>query len=71
MLFNKKSSEEFFGNLVKLLAKLKELGLYGLECYHPSASEQDSEMLVEIAHKLDLKITRGSDYHGPQDKKRV
>lgn len=66
-----KSSEEFFGNLVKLLAKLKELGLYGLECYHPSASEQDSEMLVEIAHKLDLKITRGSDYHGPQDKKRV
>ena len=66
-----KSSEEFFGNLVKLLAKLKELGLYGLECYHPSASEQDSEMLIEIAHKLDLKITRGSDYHGPQDKKRV
>ena len=66
-----KSSEEFFGNLVKLLAKLKELGLYGLECYHPSASEQDSEMLVEIAHKLDLKITRGSDYHGPQDKKRI
>lgn len=66
-----KSSEEFFGNLVKLLAKLKELGLYGLECYHPSASEQDSEMLVQIAHKLDLKITRGSDYHGPQDKKRA
>ena len=66
-----KSSDEFFGNLVRLLTKLKQLGLYGLECYHPSASDQDSEKLVEIAHKLDLRITRGSDYHGPQNKKRA
>lgn len=66
-----KSSDEFFDNLEKLLVCLKGFGLYGLECYHPSSSEQDSERLVELAKKLDLRITRGSDYHGPQDKKRA
>lgn len=66
-----KSSDEFFENMIRLLTELKEHGLYGIECYHPSASEEDSERLVDIAHRLDLKITRGSDYHGPQDKKRV
>lgn len=66
-----KSSDEFFDNLIRLLTELKKTGLYGLECYHPSASEQDSEKLTDIAHRTGLKITKGSDYHGPQDKKRV
>ena len=66
-----KSSEEFFENLIRVLTKLKSMGLYGIECYHPSASEADSERLVDIAHRTGLKMTRGSDYHGPQDKKRV
>ena len=66
-----KSSDEFFDNLIRLITRLKEWGLYGLECYHPSASEEDSERLVDIAHRTGLKITRGSDYHGPQDKKRA
>ena len=66
-----KSSDEFFENLIRLITKLKELGLVGLECFHPSASQQDSERLVDIAHRTGLKITLGSDYHGPQDKKRV
>lgn len=67
----KKSSEEFFTNLIRLITALKKAGMYGLECYHPSASEEDSERLVDIAHRTGLKITIGSDYHGPQDKKRV
>ena len=46
-------------------------GLYGLECYHPSASESDSKRLTEIANEMGLKITRGSDYHGPENKKRA
>ena len=69
--FGEKSSDEFFDNLIRLLTKLREMGLYGLECYHPSASEQDSEKLVDIEHRIGLKITRGSDYHGPQNKKRA
>ena len=66
-----KGSDEFFDNLIRLLTKLKEEGLYGLECYHPSASEEDSERLEDIARRIDLRITKGSDYHGPQNKKRA
>lgn len=67
----KKSSDEFFENLIRLITRLKKTGLYGLECFHPSASEKDSERLIDIAHRTGLKITFGSDYHGPQDKKRA
>ena len=66
-----KGSEEFFENLIRILTRLKEWGLYGLECYHPSAEEKDSERLVDIAHRTGLKVTKGSDYHGPQNKKRA
>ncbi|MDD6154376.1 MAG: PHP domain-containing protein [Eubacteriales bacterium] len=65
-----KGSEEFFVNLEEMLKNLKEAGLYGLECYHPSASEEDSKRLEEIAARLDLRVTKGSDYHGPQTKQR-
>ena len=66
-----KGSDEFFDNLTRLLTKLKENGLYGLECFHPSASDEDSERLMDIANSLGLKITKGSDYHGPQNKRRA
>ena len=52
-----------FDKLVKLLIELKKLGLKGLECFHPSATEEDSEKLIEIAAKYHLHITSGSDFH--------
>lgn len=48
----------------KLAPQLKELGLLGLEGYHPSLSEGDSTVLVSIARQLGLLVTCGSDYHG-------
>lgn len=65
-----KGSDEFFANIEDMLKNLKEAGLYGVECYHPSADEADSERLVEIAGRLGLHVTKGSDYHGPQTKQR-
>ena len=56
--------QKFFKWLFEELKKLKRQGLGGLECYHPSASEEDSHNLVKIAEKLKIHITRGSDYHG-------
>ena len=56
--------QKFFKWLFEELKNLKRQGLGGLECYHPSASEEDSHNLVKIAEKLKLHITRGSDYHG-------
>lgn len=57
-------SDDFFSNLDKLIGKLKKCGLKGLECYHPSATEEDSLKLVNIAGKYHLHITEGSDFHG-------
>ncbi len=48
----------------KLTPQLKSLGLMGLEAYHPSMSEGESDVLVSIARQLGLIVTCGSDYHG-------
>lgn len=56
--------EEFFKKLDVMLRDLKKNGLKGLECYHPSASEDDSLKLVALAEKYHLHITEGSDFHG-------
>lgn len=57
-------SEEFYDNLDKLLAHLKEAGLKGLECYHPDHNEENALRFVAFAEKYHLHITRGSDFHG-------
>lgn len=44
-------SEEFYDNLDKLLAHLKEAGLKGLECYHPDHNEENALRFVAFAEK--------------------
>ncbi len=48
----------------KIAPMLKELGLMGMEGYHPSLSPGDSVILTSIARQLGLIVTCGSDYHG-------
>lgn len=57
------SEEGFFDRLDTLLSELKKAGLGGMECFHPSASEEDSLKLVTLAGKYHLHITEGSDFH--------
>lgn len=57
-------AEEFWKNLDVLLGLLKKEGLKGLECYHPSATNEESLRLVSLASKYHLHITEGSDFHG-------
>lgn len=59
-----RGSREFYENLDKLVMKLKESGLSGIECYHPDHSKENEENFVKLAQKYDLLITRGSDFHG-------
>jgi hypothetical protein len=42
----------------------KEKELDGIECYHPSADEKRTKILLEYAKKNNLYISGGSDYHG-------
>ena len=36
----------------------------GIECFHPSANQEQSNHLIEIAQKNNKLITGGSDFHG-------
>lgn len=58
----------------KTFAKIKELqryGLVGIEAYHSSLSQAQNNTYVKMAKELDLMISCGSDFHGPEVKKDV
>ena len=48
----------------KLIKELASLGLDGIEVYYPEHSEKQTEHLAEIAERLDLLTTGGTDFHG-------
>ena len=52
-----------FVDIDYFLEDIKEY-IDGIECFHPSASKDDSFHLVEIAKKENKIITGGSDFHG-------
>lgn len=50
---------------VQVLAeKFKSFGLAGLECYYSLYNKQEISGLKDIANRLGLFVTAGSDYHG-------
>ena len=54
-----------FNNTIKYIDDLKnEVELDGIECYHPSATKENSKQLIEYANKNNLLKSGGSDYHG-------
>lgn len=54
---------EFEPRMYRILDKMVDYGIDGLECHHPSADPVQQQMLVTYAKEHDLMITRGSDYH--------
>lgn len=50
--------------LRRLVKKLKEYGLGGLEVWHPTHQEHQSAALLRICEDYDLAATGGSDFHG-------
>ncbi|MCR5482720.1 MAG: PHP domain-containing protein [Clostridia bacterium] len=59
-----KENGEFFKNAEKLVVALKARGLMGIECFHTDHTKEDEEFFRALAEKLDLVITKGSDFHG-------
>jgi len=47
--------------------ELKNYGLQGIEVYHPDHSKSLVIYYRELAEKLDLAVTGGSDYHGDHE----
>lgn len=50
--------------LYRLCACLKEAGLLGLEVFYSSHNRQQTSRYLELAKRLDLLVTGGSDFHG-------
>ncbi|MDD3275597.1 MAG: PHP domain-containing protein [Kiritimatiellales bacterium] len=50
--------------LRRLVKKLKEHGLGGLEVWHPTQQEYQSAAYLRICEDFDLAATGGSDFHG-------
>lgn len=56
-----KLSEKELDGLIK---NLKENNIDGIECYYPSNTIKQTNHLLNLAKKYNLKITAGSDFHG-------
>jgi predicted metal-dependent phosphoesterase TrpH len=46
------------------LARLKDAGLDGLECYYSQHTEQETEQYLRLAARFEFLVTAGSDFHG-------
>jgi 3',5'-nucleoside bisphosphate phosphatase len=53
-----------WGRLPDLIKTLKDMGLMGLEAWHPTAKPGSCRRLEALANTLSLYVTEGSDYHG-------
>jgi len=53
-----------WGRLPGLIKSLKDMGLMGLEAWHPTAKQNSCRRLESLAQSLGLYITEGSDFHG-------
>lgn len=48
-----------------MIEHFSEQGLFGIEVYYPKHTVEEIEYIKSIAHKFNLCITGGSDFHGP------
>ena len=50
--------------LEDLISELKRMGLKGIEVFYPEHSPDQYRQFMDLAHRYDLLITGGTDYHG-------
>lgn len=63
------SFKDFRPRLYAILDRMREYGVDGIECFHPSADPERAELLCEYAEQNGLIITRGSDFHSDSQKR--
>ena len=59
------SFELYKPRLYRIMDRMREYGVDGFECHHPSASPEQQKLLVKYANAYGMMITRGSDVHNP------
>ncbi|MBQ9909106.1 MAG: PHP domain-containing protein [Treponema sp.] len=53
-----------WGKMDETIEKIRNHGVEGLEAWHPAARINEGFKLEELAHKLGMFVTAGSDFHG-------
>ncbi|MGN0728133.1 PHP domain-containing protein [Treponema sp.] len=53
-----------WGKMHETMAQIKNSGVEGLEAYHPGARLSEAQKLRDLAEKLGMISTGGSDFHG-------
>ena len=54
--------------LETLVARLKDWGLYAIECCYPKYTQEQQAFYLQLAEKYRLHQTGGSDFHGEKVK---
>lgn len=55
---------EKLGQLSELVSELREMGLEGIEVFYPNHTEKMASIYANVAQRLGLVVTGGSDFHG-------
>ncbi len=58
-------------NYEEVIHELHDAGLEGIEVYYKDYGHEERQCLLDIAMKLNLLATGGSDYHGINDSAEV
>lgn len=53
-----------WGKMENTMIEIQRTGVQGLEAYHPGVRLSEALRLEELARKLDMIVTAGSDFHG-------
>ncbi|HZK02580.1 MAG TPA: PHP domain-containing protein [Anaerovoracaceae bacterium] len=65
VIFPEPLNTDKFQSLELLLNRLVKWGLSGMECYYSTHTKEQTSLLVGMAKNREIKITAGSDFHGP------
>ena len=53
-----------WGKIEDKIIEIQSTGVEGLEAWHPGIRVAEAYRLEELAHKLGMIVTAGSDFHG-------
>lgn len=53
-----------FRKMEEVMVSIRDAGVEGLEAYHPGARKSECYKLEDLARKLGMFVTAGSDFHG-------
>lgn len=61
------NSPETTQSLTRCFSDCQSMGVLGVECFHGQASQEESQLMSEVAKGLGMICTAGSDSHGRDD----